>query len=237
VLRGLKNKESAMAMREIPTIDQYWESLAPHLRSFSPEEQRAAVALYRELAKGRAVDAEQLGRALGTSPAAARALLERDAIQRFTYADAQGRVLGFGGLAAAPMHHCFQVDGRALWTWCAWDSLFIPEILGCSARVTSPDPETKELVQLTVTPDRIESVEPSDAVISFIRPDAEAFGTSAANVMAKFCHYIFFFASRGSGERWTAKHPGTFLYSLDGALALAKRLNGANFGVELAAAR
>jgi alkylmercury lyase len=85
-------------------------------------------------------------------------------------------------------------------------------------------------VRLTATPDRIQSVEPGDAVISFIRPDAEAFRASAANIMANFCHYIFFFASRASGERWTAKHPGTFLFALDDAFALAKRLNAANFG-------
>lgn len=217
-------------MRDAPTVDQYWEALEPHLRPFSPEEQGPAVALYRELAKGRAVDAEQFARALVTTPAAARALLERDALKRFIYPDTKGRAVGFGGLATAPMHHRFEVNGRALWTWCAWDSLFIPEILGRQARVTSPDPESRELVRLTVTPDRIESVEPSDAVISFIQPDAEAFGTSAANIMASFCHYIFFFASRASGERWTAKHPGTFLCTLDDAFALAKRFNARNFG-------
>ncbi|HEV2545718.1 MAG TPA: organomercurial lyase [Stellaceae bacterium] len=222
-----------MAGRDRPTVDQYWETLAPLLKSFSPEEQNAAVTLYRELAKGRAVDAAQFARALDTTPTAARALLERDVIKRFIYPDAQGRVLGFGGLAAAPMHHRFEVNGRSLWTWCAWDSLFIPEILGRPARVTSPDPENRELVRLTVTPDRIESVEPGDAVISFTRLDAEAFGTSATNIMASFCHYIFFFASRASGERWTAKHTGTFLCTLDDAFALAKRLNAANFGTAL----
>jgi hypothetical protein len=82
-------------MRDIPTVDQYWETLAPHLKSFSPEEQDAAVALYRELAKGRAVDAEQFARALDTTPEAARTLLERNAIKRFIYPDAEGRVLGF----------------------------------------------------------------------------------------------------------------------------------------------
>jgi alkylmercury lyase len=223
-----------MATHEIPTLDQYWEMLAPHLGPFRPEEQQAAVALYRELAKGRAVDADQLARALGISPAEAGALLERDAIKCLIFPDAQGRVLGFGGLAAAPMHHRFEVAGRTLWTWCAWDSLFIPEILGRSARVTSPDPESKELVRLTVAPDGIASVEPQAAVISFILPDALAFGSSATNVMAKFCHFIFFFASRASGERWVARHPGTFLYPLDAAVALAQRLNARNFGPALA---
>jgi alkylmercury lyase len=204
--------------------------LASQLRPFSWEEQPVAVALYRELAKGKPVDADQLGRALGITSAESRALLERDAIKSFAYPDSKGRVLGFGGLAAAPMHHRFEVGGRMLWTWCAWDSLFIPEILGREARVTSPDPENREIVRLVVTPDRVDSVVPSDAVVSFIRPEAQAFDTSAANVMAKFCHFIFFFSSRQSGERWITKHPGTFLYSLEDAFALAKRFNARNFG-------
>jgi hypothetical protein len=33
---------------------------------------------------------------------------------------------------------------------------------------------------------------PEGAVVSFILPDAQVFATSAANVMAKFCHFIFF---------------------------------------------
>src|SRR6266702_4176328 len=169
-----------MTRTNTPTVDEYWEALAKHLPTFSPEDQRVAVTLYRELAKGQPVDAAQLGRALGVAPAEARGFLNRDSIKAFVYPDDQGRVLGFGGLAAAPMHHRFEVDGRILSTWCAWDSLFIPEILGRPARVTSADPESGELVRLVVTPDRIETVEPEGAVVSFILPDADVFGTSAA---------------------------------------------------------
>ena len=78
---------------ETPALEEYWARLEPHLRPFSREEQRAAVALYRELAKGKAVDADQLGRALGICSAEARALLERDSIKCFVYPDGQGRVL------------------------------------------------------------------------------------------------------------------------------------------------
>ena len=223
-----------MSAGKFPSLEAYWEDLEPRLPHFLPEEQRVAVALYCELAKGRAVDAAQLGRALGISPEESQALLRRGSINDFIYPDDQGRVLGFGGLAAATMHHRFEVDGHTLSTWCAWDSLFIPEILGRPARITSPDPESGELVRLVVSPDRIESAEPPDAVVSFVLPDAEAFGKSAANVISKFCHFIFFFSSRLSGERWVAKHRDTFLYSLDDAFVLAKRHNARNFGAELA---
>ena len=223
-----------MAEPKIPALDEYWALLESRLRPFSREEQPVAIALYRELAKGKPVDAGQLGRALGVTSDESRALLERDAIRNLIYRDGEGRVLGFGGLAVAPMHHRFEVGGRILWTWCAWDSLFIPEILGREARITSPDPENREVVRLVVAPDRVRSIVPSDAVVSFIRPDAQAFDTCAANVIAKFCHFIFFFSSRKSGERWVDRHPATFLYPLDDAFALAKRFNARNFGPELA---
>lgn len=221
-----------MMQMNTPTVDQYWKALDAALPAFSPEEQRAAVALYRELAKGQPVDAAQLGKALGVASDEARALLNRESFKAFVYPDGDGRVLGFGGLAAAPMHHRLEVDGRTSWTWCAWDSVFIPEILGKRAHVLSPDPETGEPVRLVVTPHGVESAEPENTVLSFLLPDADDF-VNSANVIAKFCHFIFFFGSRASGERWVAKHPGTFLYSLDEAFALARRLNARNFGSEL----
>jgi len=223
-----------MLMPKVPTLSEYWQQLEPHLPPFSPEERRVALALYREVAKGQPVDEAQLGRVLGISATESSELLQRDSINFLVHRDERGHVLGFGGLAAGPMHHRFEVDGRMLSTWCAWDSLFIPEILGRPARVVSPDPESGELVRLVVTPDRIESVEPAGAVVSFIMPDAQAFGSSAVNVIVKFCHFIFFFSSRTSGERWVAKHPDTFLCSLDDAFTLAKRHNARNFGPELA---
>jgi alkylmercury lyase len=192
-----------------------------------------AVALYRELTTGKPVDDAQLTSTLGLSIIETRALLEREPIKSFVYADDQGRVLGFGGLATTSMHHRFEVDGRALSTWCDWDSVFIPEILGRPARVSSVDPESGEIIRLVITSKRIESVEPIGTLMSFIRPDAHVFCTSAANVMAKFCHFIFFFTSRSSGERRVGRNPGTFLLSLDDAFGLAKRFNANNFGSEL----
>src|ERR1700687_715034 len=162
------NLEKTMAADDdIPSLDEYWQDLVRRLPHFLPEEQRVAVALYQELAKGHAVDAAQLGRALGISKAESHALLQRGSINDLIYSDDQGSVLGFSGLAATPMHHRFEVDGRILSTWCAWDSLFIPEILGRPALVTSPDPESGELVRLVVEPDQIVSGAPTGAPHTF----------------------------------------------------------------------
>jgi alkylmercury lyase len=215
---------------QAPDIDQYWEALDAALPTFTPKERVGAVTLYRELAKGSPVSVEQFAAALGDSPDVARDLLESKSISSLTYLDDEGRVLGFGGLAAAQMPHRLELDGRTLWTWCAWDSLFIPEILGESADVESKDPESGTTIRLTVTPEGIQSRQPQNAVVSFVRADATQFDGSADNVMASFCHFVFFFESRESGERWAANHEGTFLLGLDEAAELARRLNARTWG-------
>ncbi len=218
---------------ETPDIDQYWQALEAVLPTFAEDEQRAAVTLYRELAKGSPVSATQLAAALDVPVASAEDLLGRDSIRSFVYPDEEGQVLGFGGLAAAPMSHKLDLDGRTLWTWCAWDRLFIPEILGEQARIESRDPHTGT-IRLTVTPEGVRSQEPETIVVSFVAPDAELFSSSADNVMASFCHFVFFFESRESGEAWATRHEGTFLLTLDEAADLAKRLNARNWGAVLA---
>ncbi len=223
-----------MNPKKRPSLDQYWDILAESLPKFSKSDQRVALVLYRELAKGAPVSVEKLADAVEVSTDGAKEILNADPFKSLVYLDEQGRVSGFGGLAAAPMHHKLEVDGRELWTWCAWDSLFIPELLGKTALVESQDPANGEIVRLTVSERGVESVEPEGTVVSFLLPDANDFKESASKVMANFCHFVFFFASRKSGEAWAADHEGTFLYSLKEASELARRLNAKLFGHALA---
>ncbi|MFQ5550873.1 MAG: organomercurial lyase, partial [Gemmatimonadales bacterium] len=131
-------------------LNAYFEELAKHLPDFSRTDQETALAIYRELTNGDPVSDADLAEVLGVSKAEANERRSSSALRSLTYLDSEDRIIGFGGLATGPMHHEFVVNGRKLWTWCAWDSLFIPELLGTEARVTSPDPRTKAPVRLTV---------------------------------------------------------------------------------------
>lgn len=44
-----------------------------------------------------------------------------------------GEVLAVGGLSIAPAAHDLLMDGRAFWTWCAFDGIGIPAALGLDA--------------------------------------------------------------------------------------------------------
>ncbi|MBI3023518.1 MAG: hypothetical protein HYY68_07325, partial [Thaumarchaeota archaeon] len=146
------------------------------------------------------------------------------------YYDDTRAVIGFWGLALPEMPHRFQVDGRTLYTWCAWDSLFIPEILRKTARVESTDPVTNEKISLVVEPEGVKELEPTDTVVSFLAPN-RAFD---ADIIQSFCHFVHFFGSRASGDRWSSEHKGTLLLSVDQAHELGRLTNTRNFGEALA---
>ena len=213
-------------------LDNLTATLLDSFPRFIREEQDLAVQLYRELAKGQPVDRESLADALGMQHENAVEIL--DQWPSLVYYDDQKRVIGFGGLTVAPMQHRLLIDGKELYTWCAWDSLFIPELLGKTARIESRCPQTKASIGLTVTPDGVRDVEPASAVMSFGLPEAEKIRT---NVIANFCHYVFYLSSAESGERWVRKQPGLFVLSLDEAFEVGKRWSGSVFGAARQAPR
>lgn len=221
-----------MTRQTITELDQLWQAWDAMLPRWSPQEQRAGIVLLRELASGQSVGADRLAEALGAPLAEVDTLLKESELSPFVYRGDDGRVVGFWGLSTVPMHHRFSIRGRKLWTWCAEDSLFLPELIDATARIESRDPQSDLLVHLTISPTAVEAVEPEGVAVSVLRPDTVDF-TSAARVIATTCHFIFFFASRASGERWVDQHPGTVLLSLDEAFAFAKRLNARLYGKEL----
>lgn len=214
-------------------VDQLWEAACCRFPALSSNEQRVAIVLLRELSKGEPVAIAQVARALGAPIDTAETLVKDSALSPFVHAGKADQIQGFWGLSVARTHHQIAVKGRILWTWCAYDTLFMPELLGETAAIESRDPETNQMIGLTVSPTSIETADPTGIVVSMVPPQAWDV-TSAARVMASACHFIFFFASRASAERWQAKHPEMVLLSLDEAFALGKRQNAHLLGSELA---
>ena len=127
--------------------------------------------------------------------------------------------------------HRIHIDGRALSAWCAWDTLFLPELLDETARVASRCPRTGRGISLTVTPDGPADLAPPETVISFLVPETRF----DADVIHSFCHFVHFFVSPTAAASWTAEHPGTFPLSIDEAYRLGKLTNRATFGAALGA--
>jgi alkylmercury lyase len=208
-------------------IDQLANVLAEAMVPVGPDEQVLALGVYDRLTTGEPVSSSALAEELGRDEAEVAETLER---WPGAFLDDDGRVISFWGLSIREKPHRFRVEGHQLYTWCAWDALFIPELIGRVAEVESRPPTGGETVRLVVDPKEIRHLAPEAAVVSILSPTA-AFDQ---RVVMSFCHYVHFFPSLEDGERWTSKHDGTFLLSVADAHLIGRLVNGRRFGAALA---
>jgi alkylmercury lyase len=183
----------------------------------SDSERRLQLALLRLLAEGRPVEPTRLVAKAGV-PAAD--MVERLGRRWGVRTDA-GRVVGFQGLSVVETRHRLELDGRTLFTWCAWDTLFLPELLGGPAKVESSCPASGATMSMRVGPEGVSHVAPPAAVMSFVDPD----GCFGEDVIQSFCRFVNFFASRKAALPWTQTHPGTYVISIADGFEIGRRVN------------
>jgi len=187
--------------------------------------QQVLLTLYRLIAKGSPVTLESLSAASGSDSSAVKEVVEDVEPSRVQY-DEAGRIVAFAGLTQMPANHRFVLSGRELFTWCAFDALFLPELLDGTARVSSVCPVTGAEIGMTVSKDGLDLHEAGDAVMSFVMPDAE---NCCTDLRGAFCNHVNFFASRQTGDTWLGQNPGAVILSLDDAFALGRIRNHAGF--------
>lgn len=197
--------------------------------ALAPVERRIAIAIHRALAASGPVRADEVARAVGVDPTTVEGALEG---WPGVYRDESGRIIGFWGLTVQPMDHALHLEGRTLYGWCAWDTLFLPEILGVAARVRSRCPATGHPISLRVARDGPVDVDPADAVVSLLDPVCA--DVAGDRVISSFCHHIHFFASPADWARWAAeREDDTFALTVEEAWELGRRTNRLRYGDEL----
>lgn len=204
-------------------IDEVTENIVSAFPRLSRADQDLALTLYRLLAEGKAVDTVRLAHVVDMPLAnVSQTLNEWPGV---CY-DENDRVIGFWGLTVKETRHRLEVNGKTLYTWCAWDTLFIPELFNATVRVTSTCAATNETIRLIVSPTAAEARESNDVMVSFLIPDKTKF---QENLTASFCHFVYFFRSREVGEAWVSKHKGTFLLSLQEAFTVGRKMNAVQY--------
>ncbi len=205
--------------------------MAAALPSLDGDQRRVGLAVYRLLVEGRpataAAVAEQLGELVGTVTPVLATLP--------TATVSNGAIVAFLGLQRAEGRHVLCFGDATLATWCAWDTLFLPGLVGRAAVARSRCPTTGEEVVVEVDPvSGVTAAMPGDAVLSFLVHPAPFDG----DVVAGFCRYIHFFADPDAAQAWrsSAAEPGggtppelTVLSLADG-VALGTSTNRLVFG-------
>lgn len=208
---------------DIPVLAAEFTAAHPDL---DPSQQRLALATYRLLGEGRPFRPEELAR---------RANLPTEEVASFfdewpmVQRDRQGRVVAFGGLTLEPTSHALEVDGRTLHTWCALDTLFLPELLGRPARIRSTSPETGETISLTVDGAGVHDVAPEGAAMTL----HEVGGFDLQDVVGTFCCYVHFFASEQAARAWAERSEGTYVASIAEGFEYGRLYNHAQLGAAL----
>ena len=103
-------------------------------------------------------------------------------------------------LTLRPTPHEFHVGSRRLYTWCAFDALYLPPLLGRTVTVKSRDPSTKSAIELTVTPEGVAEYTPSSTHVSVLVSGLS--GRKGPD--SPVCSQMNFFESRDSAEEWVS---------------------------------
>ncbi len=214
---------SASGRTMVPDIDRLAHLFVSAFPQMNADEQRLALTLYRMLARGAPVVAGDLAK---TSRLPVRFAIETLSRWPGIFHDQGNAVIGFWGIAVQEMPHRLEAKGDTAFTWCAWDALFIPELLGVPARVTSNCAESGDVIKLEISPNGIESRSPPATEISFVVPDR---ADLQKNVTVSFCHFVHFLRDRDAGLRWISQHDGAFLLTLDQAFDLGRKVNRARY--------
>jgi alkylmercury lyase len=200
------------------------EAIARAEPRFDEPQQRVALATYRRLSEGSPAPIADIALASGLRREHVGELL---ASWPGVYRNRAGDVAGFWGLTIRELipTHRIEVEGREIFAWCAWDTLFLPELLERTVRVRSICPTTGDRISLVVSPAGVLETSHAGAVVSFLVPDRKF----EEDVIQSFCHFVHFFASEDAGNTWVSEHAGTFLLSLQEAFELGRLVNTMNF--------
>jgi alkylmercury lyase len=126
--------------------------------------------------------------------------------------DQQGNILGWG-VTLLPTSHQFQLNGKTLYTWCAFDTVLFPPSLRRSARIQSNCAQTGHPISFVATSEGVvEELTPEGLVMSLLLP-----AEPSECVRETFCYQSLFFQSEQAASPFLADHPGAELLRWSGA--------------------
>ena len=169
---------------------------------FGDQNSRLLIKMWRILGQGRPVTKEMTTKAaseVGMSFEAAGEFL-----RQITERDSDDNIIGLLGLSLnQEWAHRLTINGAAFRTWCAWDTLFLPAMLGETVQIESESPVSGTTIRLAVTPDEVESSSPEGAVVSIATIDPKIHDMSTVEaIWGNFCHQVFFFPSLEEASEW-----------------------------------
>ena len=168
---------------------------------FEPYQSQLLIKVWHMVAKGKPVSQDQI--ALLASEINMPLESATSFLRQLSEFDKSGNVVGIVGLSQNKHPHRFQLNDNRLHRLCAWDSLFLPTMIKQNAKIESKCPFTGEIISITVSPTKVEKIEPVNAVVSIVIPEVKEDSIKVVEeIWMIFCHHVFFFSSPDAAKSW-----------------------------------
>ena len=134
-------------------------------------------------------------------------------------------VIAFSGLSLAPTHHLFIMDEAKLYTWCAFDALFLPEILRKPAALITQCPGSGAELTVQLAPSQVRAAPPG-CVVSIVMP-----GTKSCrnNLRKAFCDHVNLFKNEQTFMIWSKGRQDVRCVTLGEAEVFARQRNALRY--------
>jgi len=194
-----------------PPLETIVERLSELLNS---EQEDLCRRIIQQVARGISVTKADLQVSLQLSP---DELEQRLAHLPDTEFDHSGNIVGWG-VTLLPTSHQFQLDGKALYTWCAFDTVLFPPSLHAEVQVQSSCAQTGHPITFVATPEGVvKDLTPAGSVMSLILP-----AERSECVRDIFCSQSLFFRSEQAASTFLASHPEALLLSVEEAALVGR---------------
>jgi len=178
---------------------------------------RVTFKTIQALAKGNPVSSTQLSDIWGMPLDQVQVILKQAEENGRVEINDRGDLVG-AVLSLNPTQHQILMDNQHLYSWCAYDAMYTPGIVGMPAQIVSEDPVTGGRIQVSITPHEVEMVQPESAVVSVVDPG----GDMSAGPESTRCTHMLFFESRESAEQWKQDRTGISILTVEETFKLAK---------------
>lgn len=139
----------------------------------------------------------------------------------------EGNIEAFAGLSTKETPHQITINSKKLYTWCAWDTLFIPALLGVQAQIQSTCPVTNSSLEFEILGYELIKRPTEQAVLSFVMPSSDF---CLNNVQSQFCCHIHFFKNIEVAKLWQQDNPESLLMSIEAGIELGRMQNEIRYG-------
>jgi alkylmercury lyase len=180
-------------------------------------ELRLQVIALQLLSKGEPVSPDSLAEAWNMPLEQVHAIFEQAGALGTLQLDDSGNMVG-SAISLVPSSHKFQVNGKTLYAWCAYDAIYIPGVIGTNALIDSIDPLSNESIRLKVSPEGVMESEPEGIAVTVVGMEADVRGGAESSR----CSQMHFFVSEENARKWSADYPDVSIMTVDQVYDLAR---------------